>query len=71
MRKKIRNLQHEIESGCIPSGYSLKWEDVGHVLGDLGHVLLVDVGKRIFLHNGILQMENAEQRDNRSFYAEN
>lgn len=54
-----------MQSHTLPNPYEIKESDIGRLLtevsGDFGEVIKADVGKRVYLRDGILQMENAEQ----------
>ena len=56
----------EIKKGERAQGAEIRPEDVGKDFGDsMGRVLLIDVGKRVWLKPYGLAMENNEQRDKR------
>ena len=47
-------------------GYEIQARDVGRIIGDnMGRVARCDVGKRVFVRDFGVAMENAEQRDAR------
>lgn len=63
---KNRQIGKELRTGKLPNGYTLTYEDVGHWLdSDYGHIIMADVGKRIFLSGGVIQMENSQQKQER------
>jgi hypothetical protein len=65
-RKMKRPLKTLMQIGTIPNPYEIKSADVGTVIDyDFGKVTPVDVGKRIYLRGGVIQMENEEQRADR------
>lgn len=49
-----------------PNGYTIEARDVGRIIGDnMGRVCRGDIGKRVFLRDFGVAMENADQRDAR------
>lgn len=60
-------ISEKIRSGELPQGYELTADDVGKLLdtSDFGEVLDADVGKKVYLKDYGLVMENDEQRDAR------
>lgn len=47
-------------------GYEIQARDIGRIIGDnMGRVARCDVGKRVFVRDFGVAMENAEQRDAR------
>lgn len=61
-QKGRRWIRREMETGKLSTSYELRKEDVGHLLDlDFGQVQQVDVGKMVFLRDGILQMEDEDQ----------
>ncbi|MDP1645199.1 MAG: hypothetical protein Q8L71_06805 [Thiobacillus sp.] len=53
----------QIDKKILPNPYEIQQTDVGRLLDlhDFGKVLQTDIGKRVYLRKGIIQMENAEQ----------
>lgn len=61
-------ISEEIRRGLRSQGSELSGADVGRKLewgGGFGRVLLIDVGKRVWLKDYGLVMENEEQRNKR------
>lgn len=53
----------QMDKKILPNPYEIQQTDVGRLLDlhDFGKVLQADVGKRVYLRKGMIQMENAEQ----------
>jgi len=62
----MKFLKRLMEKGELPNPYELKKEDVGEFI-DLSFycALKSDVGRLIFLRDGIIQMESIEQKKKR------
>ena len=63
----MRILREEMRKGILSNPYEIKEEDIGNLVDgfDFGRVIKGDVGKRIFLRNSIILMENDEQMKRR------
>ena len=65
MDKPLKNL---IEKGLLPNPYEIKPKDYAGLIdiaGDFGRVQHSDVGKLIYLRDGLIYMENDEQKQRR------
>ena len=70
MKKKYREipLKNRMERNEISNPYEIKESDIGQFIdlaGDFGCALPSDVGRLIYLRNGIIQMESVEQMNKR------
>lgn len=61
----MKTIVAEINRGLRAQGAELTEADIGKGLGYFGRVLPIDVGKRVWLKESGLVMENNEQRDAR------
>jgi len=68
-----REIKHELAHGVLPQGYELEKKDVGVGFGSSGFgvVRWNDVGKRVWLRDYGIVMENDEQRTARKKESEN
>ena len=63
------SISDKLRKKTIQNGYALQDSDVGSELDreyGFGKVLKNDVGKKVYLNNGIFSMENDDQRDKRN-----
>ena len=68
LKKNAFYLRRKLEQGENP--YLIKPEDVGEFFDmDFGQIQSSDVGKLVYLRNGIVQMENDEQKAKREMRA--
>ena len=59
-------IKTEMQYGRLPNPYEIQADDVDRLIdGDFGKVIFCDVGKRVYLRGGIIQMENEEQKQAR------
>ena len=56
-----------MSSGYLPNPYEIRGADYGRLIDihEFGQVTRSDVGKRVYLRDGTLQMENNEQMERR------
>jgi len=63
-------IQSQIQKGIRKQGQELEEKDIGTYFGwfsNFGKVLPIDVGKKVWIKNFGLVMENNQQRDSRKF----
>lgn len=75
MARNHGSIKGRMAAGKLPNPYELRSTDVNTLLDqEFGLVIRPDVGKRVYLRNGIIQMENDEQvkrrKEKEALYAE-
>jgi hypothetical protein len=59
----MKPIKTDIEHGLLPNPYEIRQKDMGRLLDwfEFGRVIKSDVGRKVYVRGGILQMESLEQ----------